>query len=145
MKKIIELYHKYREVITYLFIGGCTTVINILIYGILVSTVFNVNIAIEMQIANIIAWIVSVLFAYFTNRKIVFRSTNKNVLKEGINFFGSRVATLILEMFIMFLFVTVLHLNDKVFKILAQFLVISGNYITGKFMVFRKKAKKDDV
>ena len=78
------------------------------------------------------------LFAYFTNRKYVFESKNKNKLKEFVTFTTARVTTLILDMIIMFIFVTTLHLNDKIFKLVSQVLVVVGNYVLSKLIVFKR-------
>lgn len=138
MKKVINLYKGYEEIINYLIVGVLTTIISLLTYYFLVLTLLNVNVAIELQIANIISWIVSVIFAYFTNRIFVFKSKNNKIFKECISFTGSRILTLLLDMIIMFIFVTVLAFNDKITKLLSQIIIIIGNYIISKFHVFRK-------
>ena len=102
-------------------------------------TFLNASNAIELQIANIISWIISVAFAYITNRVFVFKSKARNIMKEASSFVGSRVITLILDMLIMFIIVTLLHLNDKIGKIVSQIVVIIGNYIISKLFVFKQK------
>ena len=77
---------KNKEVINYLIFGALTTLINLIVYYILTNTILDPNITIELQIANIIAWIIAVLFAYITNKLYVFNSTEKKVTKEIINF-----------------------------------------------------------
>ena len=131
-------YKKHEEIINYLIVGGLTTVVSLFSYYLLVLTILNPNNGLELQLANIISWILSVLFAYITNRKYVFKSKNKNVKKELITFCGSRVITLLLDMFIMFFFVTLLKGNDKIFKIVSQVLIVIGNYIISKLLVFKK-------
>ena len=79
-------------------------------------------------------------FAYFTNRKYVFESKNKNKLQEATKFVSSRITTLLLDMFIMWLGVTILHFNDKLIKLVSQVLVIVGNYILSKLFVFKKES-----
>ena len=134
----LHQYKKYEEIINYLIVGGLTTVVSLFSYYLLVLTIFNPNNGLELQLANIISWILSVLFAYITNRKYVFKSKNKNIKKELITFCGSRVLTLLLDMFIMFFFVTLLKGNDKIFKIVSQILIVIGNYIISKLLVFNK-------
>lgn len=135
----MKIFHKYKEIILYLIFGVLTTLISLLTYYLLVYTVLNPHKAIELQLANIISWIISVLFAYVTNRRYVFESKNKNKKKEISKFFLSRIATLIMDMIIMFMGVTVLKGNDKIIKILSQVVVIIANYLLSKLMVFRKK------
>ena len=117
MKKIITIYQKYKEVINYLIVGVLTTMVSLVIYYGLVLTILNPEKSIELQIANIISWIGAVLFAYLTNRKYVFQSTNKKKKKEFLAFLSSRVVTLILDMLIMYFGVTLLKGNDKILKI----------------------------
>ena len=139
INKFKTIYKKNEEIINYLIVGGLTTLISLIAYYVCVYTFLNPEVPLELQIANIISWIVGVSFAYVTNRIFVFKSKEKNKIKECTYFVGSRVLTLLLDMGIMFLFVTALHFNDKIFKIISQILVIVGNYIISKFFVFRGK------
>ncbi len=132
------IYHKNEELWNYLIVGFLTTVVALAVYYFCVLTFLNPNIAIELQCANIISWILAVAFAYFTNRVFVFKSKNPNKIKEATSFVGSRVITLLLDMLTMFIIVTVLHLNDKIGKIISQVIVTIGNYIISKLFVFRK-------
>ena len=134
-----ELYIKYKEIINYLIVGGLTTVVSLVTYYLCVLTFLDPNDPIQLQIANVISWIFAVTFAYFTNRKYVFESKNKNLLKEGSAFFGARIATLLMDMAFMALLVSVLHMNDKIAKILVQVLIVIANYVLSQFFVFRKK------
>ena len=138
LEYLINLYKKNKEVINYLIFGFFTTVINLVVYYLLTFIFLNANDAVELQIANIISWIISVLFAYVTNRKFVFESKEKEVLKEAKKFFFSRILTLVLDMVIMFVGVSLLKQNDKVLKIISQILVIVSNYILSKLFVFKK-------
>ena len=88
--------------------------------------------------SEVIPWFLSVLFAYVTNKLYVFESSSKEFIKEIVAFFSSRLATGILDMFLMWLFVTVASLNDVVVKIFVNILVIIMNYIFSKLFVFRK-------
>ena len=139
MKKIKELYYKYEEIISYLIVGGLTTIVSLATYYLLVYTILNPKEAVELQIANIISWIASVTFAYFTNRKYVFKAKEKISFKEGINFYLSRVSTLLLDMLMMYIFVSVLRFDDKIIKLIVQIIVIVLNYVLSKFIVFKKK------
>ena len=138
IKWSLHQYQKHEEIINYLIFGVLTTVVSLVSYYLLVLTILNPNSAIELQIANIISWILSVLFAYVTNRKYVFKSKNKEIFKELTSFCGSRVLTLLLDMGIMFFFVTLLKGNDKIFKLVSQVLIVIGNYIISKLLVFKK-------
>ncbi len=141
MKKIWKLYKKYEEIINYLIVGGLTTVVSLIVYYGCVLTFLDPKNALELQIANIISWIISVAFAYITNRIFVFKSKNKNYFKEIVSFVGARIATLFMDMFTMFLLVTVLNGNDKIAKIISQIIVIVANYVFSKLFVFKKSKK----
>ena len=135
---IKELYIKYKEIINYLIFGILTTIVSLLTYYLLVYTILNPNKPIELQIANIISWITCVTFAYITNRKYVFNSKDKNIIKEITKFYSSRLSTLFIDMLIMFIFVTRLNFNDKIIKIIVQIIIIILNYILSKLLVFKK-------
>ena len=142
LKSIWSLYHKYEEIINYLIVGGLTTLISLAVkYGLL-FTVMDASDAIELQTAVIISWIVAVAFAYVANRIFVFHSKSKQYLKEISGFVAGRIATLVLEMVIMWFFVTFLGMNSNlwviVWTVVAQVLVIVGNYIISKLFVFKK-------
>ena len=143
LNKILSLYYKYDEVIRYLFIGVLSTIVNLVTKFLLLFIWLDAKVELELQLAIIISWIVAVIFAYVTNRKIVFRSKNNNLFKEVRDFFLSRVATLVLEMFLMWFFVNLLKLNTDIWvmiiTVIVQFLVIVGNYIFSKLFVFKKE------
>lgn len=134
-----DIYHAHEEIFNYLIVGGLTTVVSLVTYYGSVLTFLNPDNAIQLQIANILSWVCAVTFAYVTNRIFVFKSKSKNIVKEVTSFVSSRVLTLLLDMGIMFLFVTVLHLNDKIMKLVVQVLVTILNYVFSKLFVFGKK------
>ena len=136
-KKICNIYSKNQEIINYLIVGFLTTLVSLITYYIITKIFLNPKNATELQLANIISWITSVIFAYITNRKYVFKSKNKKVLKECTTFITSRILTLILDMVAMFLIVTIFKYNDKIGKLISQILVIIGNYIISKLLVFK--------
>ena len=82
-----------------------------------------------------------VIFAYITNRKYVFESKSDNLLKEINSFVGSRIVTLIMDMIIMYIGVTVIGLNDKLIKLISQVVVIVSNYLFSKLFVFKRDEK----
>lgn len=139
MKKYIySLYLKYKEIINYLIVGVLTTIISLAVYYLCTITFLNPKNAFQLQLANVISWILSVTFAYFTNRKYVFESKNPHILKEASAFFLARVGTLLMDMGIMFLCVTLMGMNDKIAKLISQVVVIIGNYVISKWFVFKK-------
>ena len=135
---MINIYKKYEEIINYLIIGVLTTIVSLISYYALTYTILDASKALELQVANVISWIVSVTFAYFTNRSFVFKSKNKINFKEVFSFYMSRVSTLLIDMGLMYIFVSLLSSNDKIIKLIVQVIVIVLNYILSKFIVFKK-------
>ncbi len=130
-----------REVATYIIAGVLTTVVNWI-----VSFVFNDILKVEsVLLTNSVAWIVAVAFAYWINDVWVFQekfeTTGKEIVKIG-KFVSSRIATGIIEVGGMWLFVEKLELPFWPVKILISVTVIILNYIFSKIFVF-VKAKKN--
>lgn len=138
LNSLLNLYKKYKEIINYLIVGGLTTFVALGVYYASVLTFLNPNNGIELQIANILSWILAVAFAYATNRKFVFESKDPNKLKELIKFVTARLLTLFLDMLVMFILVTLLHFNDKISKLISQVIITISNYIFSKIFVFKK-------
>lgn len=139
MEKIKEMYLKYKEIINYLIFGVLTTFVSLGVYYICVYTFLNPENVVQLQIANIISWVAGVAFAYVTNRKFVFESKEENKLKEAGKFVTSRITTLLMDMAIMFIGVTLCKFNDKIIKLISQVVVIVMNYLLSKIIVFKKK------
>lgn len=144
MKKIIGLYKTYEEIINYLIIGGLTTVVAVGSKLLLLFTVLDQTVGWQLQVSEIISWCLAVTFAYFTNRAFVFKSKAKGTkqAKEALDFVSGRVFTQVIQMFIMWLFVTHLKLDSDtwvvVFTLICQVMQIVLNYIISKFLVFKK-------
>ena len=137
----LALYMKYREQVNYLIAGGLTTLVSLGTYFLCVNTFLNPENPLQLQAANVISWICAVSFAYFVNRRYVFFSRNQNRLQEAGKFVLSRVATLLMEMAIMALGVSILRLNDRIVKLAAQVIIIIANYVFSKLLVFRREKK----
>ena len=139
MSKITELLKKYKELIMYLVFGVLTTLVNIGAYYIFAHP-FELN----TVLSTVLAWAVSVLFAFFTNKFFVFESKKSSLfgfLKEIFLFFTARLSTGLLDVFIMFIFVDKLAINDMLIKIVSNIIVIVLNYVLSKLFVFRGKNK----
>ncbi len=138
------IYYKNPEIWNYLIVGLLTTVVSLVTYFICTRTILDPSKELELQIANIVSWVFAVAFAYFTNRVFVFKSHDANIVAELSKFVGSRVASLIMDMAIMFVIVTLLSLSDVVGKIVSQVVVTIANYILSKLLVFNKKEKSSN-
>ena len=134
-----NMYCKHKEVINYLIFGFLTTLLTLITYYLLTLTILDVQVPLELQLANIISWTIGFLFAYITNRKYVFQSKNDRVTGEFLKFLGSRLFTLILDMAIMYVFVTILKYDNRIIKLISQVIIIVSNYLLSKLIVFGKK------
>lgn len=125
-------YRKFKEQLLYLFFGVLTTLVNLIVFYFTTRRLPPLG-------ANVIAWIAGVLFAYVTNRTWVFRSSNTGILREFLSFCGGRVVTLLLEEVVLWGGISLLRFNTMIVKIIAQILVIVGNYVVSKWFVFKEK------
>lgn len=138
MTKLIALFRKYQSIIAYLFWGVVTTVVNLVVFQFLSSGVHW-----NYQLANVIAWFLSVLVAYFTNKVWVFGShytTVKAFVKEFFLFYFYRALTLVMDVIIMYIGVTLLKfdtpLQQFLVKIVDNVVVVIANYIFSKWLIF---------
>lgn len=140
-KKIVNLVSKMlnsREIFCYLIAGALTVLVNLFIKWSLLFTILDKNNSLQLQLSVILSWIGAVIFAYIINRFYVFKSKNKKILKESINFFATRIFTLIIEMFITWVLFTLLKFNNIIIlTILIQIVIIVLNYIFSKIYVFK--------
>jgi len=140
MDRIKYLIRRNWSIILYLFFGGLTTLVNILTYFLCYHPFGLSNLT-----STAIAWAVSVLFAFLTNKVWVFDSKSfswKVVLYEGLTFFSCRIATGLLDMGFMYVSVDCLHWNDLICKIVSNLVVIVLNYIASKVLIFKKDGNR---
>ncbi|MBQ3547042.1 MAG: GtrA family protein [Clostridia bacterium] len=128
-----NLLKKYKQPLLYIVFGIATTLVNFIAYFLLSKLSFGT------AISTVLAWLISVIFAFFTNRKYVFNASKNGFLKQLFGFFSMRIATGVLDLLIMVLFVDVLEFNDLLIKLLLNILVIILNYFFSKFLVFKNK------
>lgn len=143
IKFAVDMYKKYEEIINYLFFGFLAFLVNMAVYGIAawVLGADGDKVALVL-VATAFAWIVSVLFAYWTNRTFVFKSkvTDKaGGCKEFTAFVGARIMTGVMELMIMYVMVDLAGINDMISKFVCNVVVIISNYIFSKLWVFKKK------
>lgn len=142
--KIKELWHKYEEIIAYLIVGGLTTVVSWAAKFIANALLFDNTMyptPVENFALSAINWTAGVIFAYFTNRKFVFKS-HEPMLQEAPKFVLSRVSTLILDIVVMQV-LTAVGVNLLVATLISAVLVIVGNYVFSKLFVFHGKKEKE--
>lgn len=133
-----KYFLKYKELISYLFWGCMTTLVNYVTYFVCRKIFGSEN----YLVCNLVAWIVAVAFAFVTNKIFVFASRSwekKLVIKEAWQFLSARIFSGVLDMAMMWLFVSLLGFSDVPIKIISSIIVTVLNYIFSKLVIFRKK------
>ncbi len=142
MKRIKELFIKYRELIMYVIIGGCTTLVNWIVYAVLTA------LGVGMTVSNGAAWAGAVIFAFFANKLLVFESrsfVSATVIREAVKFVSSRVLTGLIEIFLPALLfkagldMDIFGIEGAAAKLTVSVIVIVLNYLFGKLVVFTKR------
>ena len=136
MDTIRKLIIKYWDILTYLFFGVLSTVVNYVVY----LPAFYM-LGLSAAVSNVIAWTVAVAFAFLTNKPFVFKShdwSRKTVLPELSKFVGCRVASGVAETVILLVTVDLLGWSGGFWKLVTSVLVVVANYFGSKFLVFKK-------
>ena len=149
MQKLKDFIKKYYEGLAYLFFGGLATLLNFVVFAAF-QAAFGT--AFAAGIGNVLDNIICILFAYWTNRTFVFKSTNtgKAVLAEFGRFVSCRIATMVMDQVIIWLGISVLgpvvsfsSANPQLWamgvKLFSQVIVIVSNYAFSKLLIFKKK------
>lgn len=132
------------EVFRYIFVGGCTTLVNFVVFGILCYGTSLGDSDLGITVSNVISIVSAILFAYVTNKWFVFRSHTSSLgalLGEIIKFCGARVSTMLIEVGGVYLFTSILGQTPILGKALTTVFVLIGNYFISKFLVFRGDKK----
>ena len=147
MSSVIDLYKKHQETVLYLVVGVLTTVVNWGTYAVLVQ------IGVEINLSNIISWIVGVTFAFVMNKWFVFRSRcliPLVVLRELGSFFAARIITGVIAI-VLFPIVyalgmdqTILGIDGFVAKMFTTVIEIILNWIFSKYLIFDLTKKRND-
>lgn len=136
MEKLLNLLRKYEDILSYLVFGVLTTLVNFLVYYPLTNLW-----GLSATVSNVIAWAVSVAFAFLTNKPFVFKSHDWSVrvtVPELVKFVGTRVGSGFLETAMIFVFVDCLAWDGNMMKLVVSVLVVIINYVGSKLFVFRK-------
>ena len=123
------------ETIRYLIVGAMTTLVNFCLFA-LMTKLMNIDIT----VSNVVSISVSILFAYVTNKLVVFRQRGKTgavLVFEFVKFVGSRLLTMALEIGVVLLFVNVFGTDELIGKVASLVLVVIANYVISKLFVFR--------
>lgn len=123
---------KIKELICYGVVGVCTTLVNYVVYYVCL------RLNLHWLFSNSIAWFAAVIFAYITNRKVVFRS-NKDVKKECVEFFGLRFVTLIVESLLLAICIDWLCISNMISKVIVSVITVLSNYWLCKIRVFHQE------
>ena len=137
--KLSELYRKYKEIFWYLVVGGLTTIVG---YG--TKAIFYSLCGFDAGTSTALSWVCAVLFAYPTNKILVFEHKAKNLFLEFFSFVASRVATGVFDYFFMMITVDILEYNFYVMMIISSVVVLVLNYVFSKLITFRKKKARTE-
>ena len=130
MKRMLE--QDQSELFRYLFFGACSMILNFGCFRLCVM-------AMHYQAANLISWIITVLFVFLTNKYWVFKSEAKDRWKhELVRINGERISKIKMDGVFLSLFIDKLLWNEMFAKIIVQIVVVIMNYILSKYLVFRK-------
>lgn len=135
MKSLIHRFFT-KEVAFYLFFGVLTTLVNFLVFEL--CRFYNLH----YTASTIIAWIISVLFAYITNKLFVFNSKTfelKILTKEVLSFIGFRLISGLCDLAFMVFAVEIIFMNESIAKLVSNFFVVVMNYIFSKLFIFKKQ------
>jgi len=137
METVRRLLKKYRELILYLVFGVLTTLVNYISWWIMEPFFASSTVPVTA------AWIISVLFAYVTNRRFVFESKvtgGKALLRELLAFLTARILSGVLDLVIMWIFADWMGFDNRIVKLISNVFVVIFNYIASKLVIFRKKS-----
>ncbi|KRM75230.1 GtrA family protein [Secundilactobacillus collinoides] len=141
MTKIKQLWQQYASVISYLVFGVLTTVVNIGVFDVL-DTYAHWN----YQVATVLAWFISVLFAYITNKLWVFNSkttTSQALMTELGSFFFFRILSLFMDMAMMWLGISILHASPLLTKVVDNVVIVVVNYLFSRVFIFKRVEQGD--
>lgn len=143
LKKLADLYREHIEGMRYLICGGLSTVVNILAYILGSYLIFSTIIdeQLRVNISEIFAFIIALIFAYWVNKTVVFDSKCENLkmlFKEIASFTACRIFTEIISIGLMN-FAVYANINDILMKIVANIVVIILNFILSKLIIFKKE------
>lgn len=135
MNKLKTWYMGHRELIEYFIFGVATTVVNIVVFFL-----FDTILGIPYLIANFISIVVAILFAFFTNKRFVFRSKSpawQHAMREFLKFVSLRAVSAVVDMLSMWLLVDLILMDTTIAKIAVQFIIVILNYVFSKLYIFK--------
>ena len=136
-RKGLALCERHRDIVSYLFWGVMTTLVNYVAYF-----VCRLCFGIDYIASNVAAWAVAVAFGFVVNKIYVFRSLDwsaKVAFRECWQFVAARLFSGVLETAMLKVFVDWLGMNDAIVKIFSNIVVVIVNYVLSKLVIFRKK------
>ena len=132
-----------KETISYLIFGVLTTIINIVVFWFAERELaFIMSEDAASLVGNVIAWVISVAFAFVTNKLFVFESKSmafKVVMAELTGFVIARLLSLAFDEGFMFVAIVLLGMNSLLAKIISNVFVVIINYVLSKFFIFKNK------
>lgn len=153
IRKLLGDREKIREIILYVVFGALTTAVNWLVYVVMTGAMrmdgYEAGSASQLLIgnaSNVTAWILSVLFAFFTNKTFVFRSratAKTGAVREFMLFVSARLMSYLLFDLLLYSLLFFV-MDDKIDKLFMNVLVVLFNYLASRFVIFKKKNAGED-
>lgn len=143
MGRVVELLkdkEKMKHYTLYIVFGILTTLVDFGVYTLFVKCIPALN----ENFSNMIGIFASIVFAYFTNRKYVFKSKEKDMIKEFMKFFVSRMSSTIFNIVAFWALTTFTTINSYIVKIVIAVFVVIVNYVISKFFVFKEESKVEN-
>ena len=137
---ILKDSEKMKHYVLYIIFGVLTTLVDFGVYTLIINCLPNLN----ENFANMIGIFASIVFAYFTNRQYVFKSKEKDILKEFMKFFVSRMASTIFNIVSFWALTTFTPINSYIVKICIAVFVVIANYVISKLFVFKEERKVEN-
>ena len=136
IKLIVSLIEKFmsKESLRYIFFGGLTTLISIVVYTVCILS------GLSVAVSNTISTALAISFAFCTNKIWVFNSKDmsiKTTRKELIKFLAGRGATYVIETSLLIFLVDFMGLHPIICKHFTLVVIIVLNYVVSKFLVFK--------
>lgn len=139
MQKIKALYDKHGDILRYLIIGALTTALDLISFYILHNLL-----GVHYSIAKVLCWILAVIFSFWGNKVVVFRTKSENaraLLREAASFVGTRLASLIVSLLLLLLLVEIVGINENIANLMCNIIVVIMNYVLGRLLVFKPEQK----
>lgn len=140
IKKLLKDREKMNHYISYFIVGVITTLISWITFKLFRVWFPQVN----ENISNILSILIAIVCSYFMNRVYVFKSKEKNKLKEFGSFLSGRLMCMVLEELFFFLMIEFTEVDEMIVKMFGSAIAMVVNYLLSRFFVFKDTMKNKE-